>query len=65
MSRAAEGENATKLDLPGGGVASVDGTTGTNVHLAYPDEPYQVEVYAPQPGLARSLVENGTIRAFS
>ena len=65
VSRAAEGENATKLDLPGGGVASVDGATGTNVHLAYPDQPYQVEVYAPQAGLARSLVENGTIRAFS
>ena len=64
MSRAAEGQNATKLGLPGGGLAVVD-TRRTNVHLAYPDEPYQIEVYAPQPGLARSLVEDGTIRAFS
>ena len=65
VSRAAAGENATKLDLPGGGVASVDDTTGTNVHLAYPDQPYQVEVYSPQVGEARSLVETGTIRPFS
>ena len=65
VSRAAEGENVTKLDLPGGGVASVDETSGTNVHLAYPDQPYQVEVYSPQVGEARSLVETGTIRPFS
>ena len=65
VSRAAEGENVTKLDLPGGGVASVDETSGTNVHLAYPDQPYQVEVYSPQVGEARNLVANGTIRAFS
>jgi hypothetical protein len=43
----------------------VDETSGTNVHLAYPDQPYQVEVYSPRVGEARSVVANGTIRPFS
>jgi hypothetical protein len=65
VSNVSEGENVTTIDLPRGGLAVVDETGGTNVHLAYPDEPYQAEVYSPQVGLARTLVENGTIRPFS
>jgi hypothetical protein len=65
VSRAAEGENVSTIELPRGGLAVVDETTGTNVHLAYPDQPYQAEVYSPQAGLARTLVANGTVRTFS
>jgi hypothetical protein len=65
VSNAAAGENVTKIELPLGGLAVADNTTGTNVHLAYPDKPYQTEVYSPSAGLARRLVENGTIRPFS
>jgi hypothetical protein len=65
VSNVAEGENVNTIDLPRGGLAVVDETAGTNVHLAYPDQPYQAEVYSPQVGLARALVENGTIRPFS
>lgn len=65
VSRAARAENVATIDLPEGGLAVVDESTGTNVHLAYPDQPYQAEVYSPKAGLARTLVENGTIRPFS
>jgi hypothetical protein len=65
VSNVAEGENVTTIDLPRGGLAVVDETGGTNVHLAYPDAPYQAEVYSPRVGEARALVENGTIRPFS
>jgi len=65
VSNAAEGENVEKIDLPSGGLAVVDESTGTNVHLAYPDQPFQAEVYSPRADLARTLVENGTIRPFS
>jgi hypothetical protein len=65
VRRAADGENVTELELPRGGLAVVDEATGTNVHLAYPDQPYQVEIYSPQAGVARRLVANGTVRPFS
>lgn len=65
VSGAAKRKGVTKLELPRGGLAVVDDTTGTNVHLAYPDEPYQVEVYSPRVGVARRLVANGTVRPYS
>ena len=64
VSRAAKGENVTKLELPRGGLA-IGETRGTNVHLAYPDQPYQVEVYSPRVGEALRLVGNGTVRPYS
>ena len=65
VSRAAEGDDASKLELPRGGLAVVGETRGTNVHLAYPDQPYQVEVYSPLVGEARRLVANGSVRPYS
>ena len=65
VSRAAEGADVTKLDLPRGGLAVVDEKTRTNVHLAYPGQPYQVEVYSPRVGEAERLVANGTVRLYS
>jgi hypothetical protein len=34
----------------------------TNVHIAYPAQPYQVEVYAPGPSAATGLVTAGAVR---
>jgi hypothetical protein len=65
VSRAAEGEDATQLELPGGGLAVAGETGDTNVHLAYPGQPYQVEVYSPRAGEALRLVANGTVRLYS
>jgi hypothetical protein len=60
--RAGASEGATSVQLPGGGTAMIDPARPTNVHFAYPGQAAQVEVYAPQPGLARRLVVSGAVR---
>lgn len=62
---AAKAAGSTRLSLAGGGVAVVERARPTNVHLAYPGQDAQVEVYAPEPGLARRLVVSGAIRPVS
>ena len=65
VSRAAEGEDATELELPRGGLAVADDTGGTNVHLAYRASRTRWEVYSPRLGEALRLVANGTVRPYS
>jgi hypothetical protein len=60
--RAGRSGRMTRIPLQGGGLAVVDPSRPTNVHLAYPGQPVQVEVFAPEPGLARRLVEAGAVR---
>jgi hypothetical protein len=62
VENAAEDRNDRKIELAGGAIAVYDATRPTNVHIAYPAQPYQVEVYAPAPGLARRLVAAGAVR---
>jgi hypothetical protein len=61
VQRAAHPEAST-LALPGGGLAVYDAAGSTSVHLAYPGHAYQVEVFAPKPGVARRLVASGGVR---
>jgi hypothetical protein len=49
------------IRLPGGGLAVVDTSRGTNVHLAYPGSGYQVEVYDPSAGQAQRVVASGEV----
>jgi hypothetical protein len=60
--RAASDEGTETFRLAGGGVAIYDPQEPTNVHLAYPEQPYQIEVFAPEERTARQLVENGAVR---
>ena len=61
--RAASRNKATKLiRLAGGGIAIYDPATPTNLHLAYPGQPYQIEVFDPQAKVAQELVSSGAIR---
>jgi hypothetical protein len=63
VERAATANAASKtVSLAGGGIAVYDPPNATNVHLAYPGQPYQIELYAPQHGLALRLVESGAVR---
>jgi hypothetical protein len=39
-----------------------DSAQPTNVYLAYPDQPFQVEVFDPTPGRALDLVLDRQIR---
>ena len=47
---------------PQGGLAVADETGGTNVHLAFPGRPSQVEVYSPKVAGRCALVANGKVR---
>lgn len=62
VRRAARGGTAKLHRLPKGGLAVSDSARPTNVYLAYPKEPYQVEVFDPQAGRALELVLGGKVR---
>jgi hypothetical protein len=49
---------AGTIDLPGGGLAVVDGRDPRSVHLAYPNSNYQIEVFHPSPARARSIASH-------
>jgi hypothetical protein len=55
------GETPKKLS---GGALAVPSKDGTSVYFAYPGKDFQVEVYDPAPGRARSLVFSGKITAI-
>jgi hypothetical protein len=54
--------NAKTIKLAGGGIAVYKSDEPTNFHVAYPGQPYQIEVFAPERGLARRLVSGGAVR---
>lgn len=58
---AADRPGADTFSLPGGGVAVYERSSPTNVHFAFPGQPYQVEVYSPSRDLARRLVAAGGV----
>jgi len=65
VQRAARSSKSKTLAVAGGGVAVYDTGRRTNVHIAYPGQPYQIEIFAPQPGAAVQLVESGAVRPVS
>jgi hypothetical protein len=58
---AGQQSGGVRLSLPGGGVAVFSRDRPTNVYLAYPRVPFQVEVFDPSAGTARELVETGRV----
>ena len=50
--------------LSGGGVLVKSAGHPKSVHIAYPGLDYEIEVYDPQPGRARTLVLSGRITAL-
>ncbi len=62
IQAAAKSPTAKTIDLPGGGLAVYDPAVPTNVHLAYPKDAYQIEVFSPEAGVALRLVSKGAIR---
>jgi hypothetical protein len=62
IRRAADGATAKLYRLPRGGLAVSDTSRPTNVYLAYPKQPYQVEVFDPKPGRALKLVLRGRVK---
>jgi hypothetical protein len=62
IQAAAKNPKAKTIDLEGGGIAVYDPAVPTNVHLAYAEDAYQVEVFSPDAGVALGLVTKGAIR---
>jgi hypothetical protein len=62
IQAAAKNPKAKTIDLEGGGIAVYDPAVPTNVHLAYAEDAYQVEVFSPDAGVALRLVTKGAIR---
>jgi hypothetical protein len=62
VTRASKAGAAETMRLAGGGLAVYNGDESTNVHIAYPAQPYQIEVFAPSPGVARKLVAAGAVQ---
>ena len=62
VQRAATTSKSKTLAVAGGGIAVYDPGHRTNVHIAYPGQPYQIEIFDPQPGAAVQLVESGAVR---
>ena len=56
--------NAESFPVPGGGLAVVDAQSSKNIHLAYPDSDYQIEVFNPSPAAARNIVASGQIKSI-
>lgn len=59
LKKAAKGSEVT---IPGGGIAVVSKTNPTSVNFAFPDTPYQGEVYDPSPAKALSVATSGDIQ---
>jgi hypothetical protein len=62
VEAAARRAGAVRIPLRDEAVASFDRAHPTNVFVAFPSQPVQVEVFDPVPGEARRLVESGALR---
>jgi hypothetical protein len=62
VKAAAAKPKAITIPLAGGGIAVYTKAEPDNMHIAYPSQPYQIEVYSPRVGLARALTRSGAIR---
>jgi hypothetical protein len=61
IRRAAARRGAVSLKIDHGGLVVFNQSTPKSVYFAYPGATYQVEVYDPDPQLARTLVLGGKI----
>jgi hypothetical protein len=52
---------AETVRLPLGGLAVIDASNPTNIHLAFPGSSYEVEVFAPAAAEARRVVAAGRV----
>jgi hypothetical protein len=62
VKAAAAKPKAITIRLAGGGIAVYTRAEPKNMHIAYPTQPYQVEVFSPRAGVAKALTVGGAIR---
>ncbi len=63
VQAAAKNEGSKSFEVAEGGLAVYDPASPTNVHIGFPGKAYQIEVFAPEKGLALRLVTNEKIKA--
>jgi hypothetical protein len=64
--RTAESANQLKSVDSGPRYSVADGLSGNNVYVVFDDQPdLQVEVFSPQPGEARDLVDSGALKPIA
>jgi hypothetical protein len=54
--------NGHEIAIPRGGIALVDKSHPTSVHLAYPGSEYEMEVYDPSPARSLEVARSGDVR---
>jgi hypothetical protein len=54
---------AKLFKLPGGAFAVQNSATPRNAYMAFPGQPFQIEVFDPVPGQALKLIQTGKIKA--
>ena len=62
VQAAAKDDGSKSFDLADGGLAVYDPASPTNVHVGFPGRAYQIEVFAPENGLALRLVTNEKVK---
>jgi hypothetical protein len=55
-------QGATKIAIPDGGVAVVDGAHPESVHVAYPGVDEQIEVFDPSPARSLQIATSGAVK---
>jgi hypothetical protein len=55
-------QGAEIVEIPGGGVAAISKDSPTSVYVAFPSVDYQVEIYDPDPAVARRLATSGAVQ---
>jgi hypothetical protein len=61
IRRAARGSGAAVIELPGSGLAVIDGRNPRSIHLAYPNSDLQIEVFGSSPAELRRIVASQKI----
>ena len=51
-----------KVKVPGGAVGATSTADPKSIHVAFPGDDVQVEVFAPSPATARHVVTSGQVR---
>jgi hypothetical protein len=62
LERTARQNGVPLQGLPGGAVLLPNPASRGSAYLAHPEEDLEVEVYDPEPGRARELIEAGAVR---
>jgi hypothetical protein len=58
----AQRQHLSVKQLPNGAIAVTEPTNARNVHVVFPLEGYQIEIYAPTAVEARRIVRSGAVR---